>query len=228
MLPMAARAVTVLQAVVTSTQRLMEDLDVLIKGIIAGLAISAPVGPVNVLCISRTLTKGMRAGIRSGIGAAAADTIYGAIAGFSVRFVIGFLTREEFWIRLAGGILLIAIGVRFYCCRPRRLKDAQNEHSTHSDLMGAFLLNLTNPTTVLSFMAVLTALGLHHQKSWLQGATLTGGIFAGAMLWWMLLAIMANHFRDRMTDNSMVWMNRVAGLAIGLFGVVTLALSRVS
>src|SRR3954462_10186957 len=116
----------------------MGDLEVLLKGIVAGLAISAPVGPVNVLCVSRTLTKGRKAGLISGLGAAAADTIYGAIAGFSVHFVIGFLIREEFWIRLFGGVLLIAMGVRYYCCRPRRLKDVETGESTHSDLMSAF------------------------------------------------------------------------------------------
>jgi len=82
------------------------DLELLFRGALAGLAISAPVGPVNVLCISRTLTKGRAAGVISGLGAATADTVYGAIAGFSISFVIAFLIREELWIRLAGGILL--------------------------------------------------------------------------------------------------------------------------
>jgi threonine/homoserine/homoserine lactone efflux protein len=143
----------------------MNDLGVLLRGIGAGLVISAPVGPVNVLCISRTLAKGRKAGLISGLGAAVADTIYGAIAGFSIHYVIGFLIREEFWIRLFGGTLLIVIGVRYYRRKPLRMKEIAQDQSARSDFATAFLLNLTNPTTVLSFMAVLTAFGLRQHKS---------------------------------------------------------------
>ena len=206
----------------------MSDFEVLLKGIIAGLLISAPVGPVNVLCISQTLEKGSRAGLLSGLGAATADTIYGAMAGFSVEFVIGFLTREESRLKLFGGILLIAIGV-YYCLRkPRGLNRNKRVELTHSDYVSALLLNLTNPTTVLSFLAVLTALGLHHHKPWWQSLTLVAGILAGAMLWWVFVSAVARRFRDRITDRSMVWMNRAAGIAIGGFGLVTVALSRAS
>ena len=203
----------------------MTDFEILLRGMAAGLIISAPVGPVNVLCISRTIAKGRKAGILSGLGAAAADTIYGAIAGFSIHFVIGFLIREQFWLRLFGGGLLIAIGAYYYFRTPRRLKEIEGEQSARSDYISAFLLNLTNPTTVLSFLAVLTALGLHHHKSWWQGLTLVGGIFAGATAWWLLLAGIASHFRDRFNDRAMVWMNRLAGLAIGGFGLATVALN---
>lgn len=203
----------------------MNDLEIVLRGVAAGLIISAPVGPVNVLCISRAVTKGRRAGIVSGLGAAAADTIYGAIAGFSVQFVIGFLLREEFWLRLFGGGLLIAIGAHYYFRNPRRLKEIADEKSPRSDSLTAFLLNLTNPTTVLSFLAVLAALGLHHHKAQWQGFLLVAAIFAGAMAWWLLLATISSHFRNRFTDRAAVWLNRVAGVAIGAFGLATMLLN---
>jgi threonine/homoserine/homoserine lactone efflux protein len=203
----------------------MNDFEILLRGAAAGLIISAPVGPVNVLCISRTLAKGRKAGIVSGLGAASADTIYGAIAGFSIQFVIGFLIREEFWLRLFGGALLTAIGIHYYFRPPRPLKEIGVEQSPRSDYVTAFLLNLTNPTTVLSFLAVLTALGLRHNNSWWQGWALIAGIFAGAMAWWLLLAGVSSHFQDRIDDRAAVWMNRAAGVAIGGFGLVTLAMS---
>lgn len=202
----------------------MQDWEVLFKGLAAGLAISASVGPVNVLCLSRTLTKGRKAGLISGFGAATADTIYGAIAGFSIQWVVGFLRREENWIRLFGGTLLIALGVFYYLRRPKGLRETREEKTTQSDWVSAFFLNLTNPTTVLSFMAVLTALGFA-ERSWWQALTLVLGIFGGAMLWWTTLAAVVDHFRDQLSDGFTVWMNRVAGVAIGGFGVVTLALS---
>jgi threonine/homoserine/homoserine lactone efflux protein len=203
----------------------MNDLELLFRGVLAGLAISAPVGPVNVLCISRTLTKGRLAGFMSGLGAAAADTVYGAIAGFSISFVIQFLLREEFWLRLCGGSLLIVIGIVYYFKKPQSLRE-QSSSSAHSDFISAFLLNLTNPTTVLSFLAILAVLGMgHHRARWLT-VLLIAGIFCGAMLWWLVLIAGTSRFREKFDDKAMLWMNRIAGLAIGAFGIVTLALSR--
>src|SRR5580693_4772009 len=98
---------------------MVDALELFVRGVLAGLFIAAPVGPVNVLCISRTLTKGWKSGLISGLGAAAADTLYGCIAGFSITFVIQFLIREEFWIRLFGGILLVLIGIRYYFKQPQ-------------------------------------------------------------------------------------------------------------
>jgi threonine/homoserine/homoserine lactone efflux protein len=203
----------------------MNDIMVVAKGMLAGLAISAPVGPVNMLCVSRTITKGRAAGIVSGLGAGAADTIYGAIAGLSISFVIAFLVREEFWIRLAGGILLVGIGLWYYFRKPRSLREERKRDSGHSAFVTAFLLNLTNPTVVLSFLAILTALGLQRHKAWAQDLALVLGIFLGAMLWWTALVAISGHFRDRFSSRGMLWMNRVAGIAIGGFGVATLILA---
>jgi threonine/homoserine/homoserine lactone efflux protein len=204
----------------------MRILDLLLRGIIAGLAISIPVGPVNVLCISRTLRKGRMAGIISGLGAATADTIYGAIAGYSISFVISFLIREESRIRFYGGILLIAIGIAYYFKKAQPIEKNGDDKASHSDFVSAFLLNLTNPTTVLSFLAVLAGLHLSGPRPWWLTLFLVVGIFVGAMLWWIALALLANHFRDRFDERAMRWMNRIAGLAIGAFGIITLILSR--
>lgn len=205
----------------------MEDLELLVKGTLAGLAISAPVGPVNVLCISRTVTRSRAAGLISGLGAAAADTLYGAVAGFSISFIIAFLLREIFWIRLVGGLLLIAIGIGYYFKQPKPMvKGRGKSESAHSEWVTAFLLNLTNPTTVLSFLAVLAALGMSRQLAWWHTLILVGGIFAGSMLWWTTLALIAGYFRDRFNERSLLWMNRIAGLAIGGFGALTLLLAR--
>jgi threonine/homoserine/homoserine lactone efflux protein len=205
----------------------MPYLELIIRGLLAGLAIAAPVGPVNVFCISRTLSKGRTAGLMAGLGAAAADTFYGSIAGFSISFVIAFLIREVFWIRLVGGFLLIVIGATYFFHRPVSLRE-KTDASVHSDMVSAFLLNLTNPTTILSFLAVLAALGMRGHRVWWMTMLVVGGIFVGSMLWWITLALTADHFRDRFNDRAMVWMNRVAGIAIGGFGLVTMILSRLS
>jgi len=205
----------------------MMSLELPLRGIATGLIIAAPVGPVNVLCIQRTLGKGWKSGLVSGLGAAAADTIYGAIAGFSITLVIDFLLREQFWIRVLGGALLIAIGVLYYFRKSRPLRQVKQE-AANSDFVSTFLLTLTNPTTVLSFLAVLAALGMRHHREWWLTLLVIGGIFGGAMLWWTTLALVAGRFRSRFDDGAMVWMDRIAGIAIGVFGVITLILASLS
>ncbi len=202
----------------------MDSLELLARGVAAGLAISAPVGPVNVLCISRTISRGPRAGLISGLGAATADTIFGAIAGFSISVVIGMLVRNAFWIRLVGGFLLVGIGLHYYFKRPAALRQ-EAPGSAHTEYMTALLLNLTNPTTVLSFLAVLAGLGMRGRREWWLTLLVVAGIFLGAMLWWSAMALLANRFRESFHEGAMRTMNRIAGLAIGGFGVVTMALA---
>jgi threonine/homoserine/homoserine lactone efflux protein len=145
----------------------MREVELLIGGIIVGLMIAMPVGPVNILCIHRTIEGGWRSVVISGLGAAAADILYGGVAGFSITLVVQFLVREQFWIRFIGGILLVVIGSSYFFKRPEPLNtQKQDRGSAHSDLRSTFLLTLTNPTTVLSFLALLAVLGMGNQRQW--------------------------------------------------------------
>ena len=205
----------------------MTELNLLIGGIIVGLMIAMPVGPVNILCIHRTLEGGWKSGVISGLGAAAADMIYGGVAGFSITLVVQFLVRQQFWIRLFGGILLVAIGISYFFKRPEPLNARKLDRaSAYSDLRSTFLLTLTNPTTVLSFVALLAALGMGDPRRWWLTVVLIGGIFCGSMAWWIVLSSIVNHFRDRFSDRTLLLMNRLAGLAIGGFGVAAFVLNR--
>lgn len=201
----------------------MHPIEFIVRGVIAGFAISAPIGPVNIFCISRGIAKGRTAGVIAGVGAACADTIYGGIAGFSLHYIIYFLLREEFWIRVVGGSLLIVMGI-VYFFRPPKAVDATAMQSGRSDLLTALVLNLTNPTTVLSFLAVLAALHLRDTRGW-PSLYLVGGIFVGAMVWWIVLAIASSHFKERFDRRALCRLNQVAGASISLFGVAVVASS---
>jgi threonine/homoserine/homoserine lactone efflux protein len=202
------------------------DLGLPIRGLAAGLIIAAPVGPVNLLCVRRTIEKGWKSGLLSGLGAAVADTAYGAIAGFGISLVIQALIREEFWIRVIGGILLMGIGVAYYRRPPRSLDAGEDNSSANSDFVSAFVLNATNPTTVFSFLAVLATLGVGQQRPLWQTSLLVAGIFCGAMTWWIILVSAANRLRRRVTDRTMRWMDKVAGIVIAGFGLINVVLSR--
>ena len=205
----------------------MREVELLIRGIIVGLMIAVPVGPVNILCIHRTLAAGWKSGVISGLGAAAADMLYGGVAGVSITLVGQFLVREQFWIRLFGGILLVVIGASYFFKRPGPLNaQKQDRGSAYSDVRSTFLLTLTNPTTVLSFLALLAALGLGDPRHWWLTVFLVVGIFCGSMAWWIVLGSVVNHFRGRFSDRTLLWMNRFAGLAIGGFGVAAFVFRR--
>jgi threonine/homoserine/homoserine lactone efflux protein len=200
----------------------MNPLELLIKGVLAGFLIAAPIGPVNVLCVSRTLSKGWKSGFVSSLGAAAADALYGLIAGVSLNFVIRFFIREEFWIRLFGGSFLILVGILYYFKRPRLPQSEGGMEESGS----AFLLALANATEALSFIALLAALGItRHRPPWLT-ILLVSGIFCGSLLWFTILITLAHRVRDRFNEGAMLWLNRIAGLLIGGFGVYTLVLAR--
>jgi threonine/homoserine/homoserine lactone efflux protein len=205
----------------------MREVELLVRGIIVGLMIAMPVGPVNILCIHRTLETGWRSGVMSGLGAAAADMLYGGVAGFSITLVVQFLVREQFWIRLFGGILLVIIGISYFFKRPEPLNGPkQDRRSAYSDLRSTFLLTLTNPTTVLSFLALLAALGMGNPRHWWLTVFLVGGIFCGSMVWWIVLSSIVNRFHDRFNDRALLLMNRIAGIAIGGFGVAAFVFLR--
>jgi threonine/homoserine/homoserine lactone efflux protein len=202
----------------------MKQFHLLLSGVLAGLAIAIPVGPVNVLCISRTIACGRAAGLASGLGAALADTLYGGIAAFSISIIIDFLMEEIFWIRVLGGTLLIAIGIAYWFKKPQPLRES-GKASAHSAFATTLLLTLTNPTTVLSFLAVMTGLRLGEPRPTTDTLILVLGIFCGSMLWWVLLAAVAGHFRRRFNDRAVVWMNRIGAVAIAAFGVITMSLA---
>ena len=205
----------------------MRIVSLLIGGIIVGLMIAIPVGPVNILCIRRTIGAGWKSGVISGVGTAVADMLYGGIAGFSITLIIQFLVREQFWIRLFGGILLVAIGIWYFFKKPVPCNALmQDRESAYSDMRSTFLLTLTNPTTVLSFLALLAALGMGNPRHWWLTVFLVGGIFCGSMAWWIVLSVIVNYFRDRFNDRLLRLMNRFAGLAIAAFGVAAFVFRR--
>src|SRR5690348_5648959 len=136
------------------------SLDFFLKGLILGFSIAAPVGPIGVLCIRKTLQFGRFSGLFSGLGAAAADAIYAVIAGFGLTFVSNFLLAGQYWFQLIGGVFLLYLGWKTFVAKP----EEQSNHLSHSNLLhdfaSTFFLTLTNPMTILSFLAVFAGLGL--------------------------------------------------------------------
>ena len=197
-------------------------LPLFVKGLILGFAIAAPVGPIGVLCIRRSLADGQRAGLATGLGAATADAIYGCVAGFGLAAVSRFLVEQRFWLGLLGGLFLCYLGARTFFSKP-----AQNPESTRkTSLLGAYLstffLTITNPMTILSFVAVFAGLGLVTSANYWEATSLVAGVFLGSALWWLFLSTGAALLRKRVGPSLMQLINRISGVVIFVLGVYAL------
>jgi threonine/homoserine/homoserine lactone efflux protein len=195
----------------------------LVKGIVLGFAIAAPVGPIGLLCIRRTLAHGRLVGLLTGLGAASADAVYAAVAAFGLTSISQFLIGQQLLVRLIGGIFLCALGVRtFFTEPPSGLTDTGRTGLTGA-FTSTFFLTLTNPLTILSFAAVFSGLGVSAQdEGYLAAGVIVAGVFLGSTLWWLLLSGGVSLFRSRFDRAAMRWVNRGAGLALFLIGAASL------
>ena len=197
-----------------------------IRGWLIGFAIAAPVGPIGVLCIRRTLADGRLVGFLSGIGAATADACYGAIAAFGLTALQDVLLRQQVWLRVAGGLFLIYLGLRTFLARPSA--DAARA-SNRGGLPGAYLstfgLTLTNPATILAFLVIFAGFRLGETtNNYLGAVSIVVGVFLGSASWWLLLSGLVGLLRERFSATWLSWVNRLAGVVIFAFGVGALAL----
>ena len=194
----------------------------LLKGLAIGFAIAAPVGPINLLCLRRSLSDGRRVGFVSGLGAAAADTTYGTIAAAGLTTVTAFLIGHRFWLQSLGGLFLLALGLHTMRTPAPRREAAAPVHvgRLRDAFVSTYMLTLANPMTIIAFTGVFAGLGL----GWQTGRTvdalqLIGGVFLGSSLWWLLLALLAGTFGRHLNDGTLRWINRFAGGVIAGFGM---------
>ena len=202
------------------------DVTVFARGVVIGFAIAAPVGPIGVLCIRRTLAAGRAAGLCTGLGAATADACYGAVAAFGLTAVSRLLVGGQGWLRLVGGLFLCYLGIRTLLARPAG--ETVTLRGQRAGLAGLYLstllLTLANPTTILSFVAVFAGLGLASAAhgGYAAAALLVGGVFTGSALWWLLLSGGVSLLRARLTPRSLRWVNTASGAIITTFGALVL------
>jgi threonine/homoserine/homoserine lactone efflux protein len=195
----------------------------LLKGLAIGVAIAAPVGPIGVLCIRRSLLEGRRLGFVTGMGAATADAFYGCVAAFGLTAISGALVGLRAWLGLAGGLFLCGLGVRTF----RSIPATQAVPIQGRGLLRAYLstvfLTLTNPLTILSFVAVFAGLGLGAAPDDLAAGALVSGVFIGSALWWLLLSSGASALQSRVGSDGARAINRLSGCIICAFGIYSLS-----
>jgi len=199
------------------------DTGFFVRGLLIGLSVAATVGPMSILCIQRTIHRGFFYGLVSGIGVATADGLYGCIAGFGLTVIATFLVNQQGWIRGLGGLFLIYLGCRTLLTRPaERAAAAAKATNFIGAYVSTFLLTLTNPLTILSFVAIFAGIGVGGQNSPLAALLVVFGVFLGSATWWLLLTGGISLLRGKFTYQWLLWINRLSGCVITLFGLLAL------
>jgi len=194
------------------------------KGFLLGLLVSVPLGPVGALCIQRTITKGYKAGLLGGLGAACADLVYALIAGFGVSVVIDWLLKVRKWIQAAGSIIFIFMAYKVFYTNPAiqvRRSRSQKDRPLE-DFLTTFLLTFSNPTPVFVLMAAFAGFVLHDEVNYIDIILSIAGVFAGCMGWWFVLVSVVNMFRNKVRLRHLLWVNKITGIAVLIFALVLL------
>jgi len=202
---------------------MMSDPTLFLKAMGIGMAIAAPVGPMSLLCIRRTLTRGWRHGLAIGGGIAIGDATYAMIAALGLVGISRFVLAYERPLHAVAGLFLIYLGSKaFWARRADDVADLRPSHSALRDLAISVLLTLTNPPTIIMFAAIFTALAPSDGVA--AGGTFAevAGVFTGSLLWWCLVVALVSGFRHAIGARARTWIDRVAGFILVSFGLVEL------
>jgi threonine/homoserine/homoserine lactone efflux protein len=225
----------------TSTQ-------LILSGLVIGVLIAAPVGPVNIVCIQRTLERGFWGGLAAGLGAVLADGLIAAVAAFGITAISGVLSSYEKEIQLIGGLVMVGFGVKLYMAKPKLAKQKRTSWAQlrrmvdlvpeklrpamrfqiwrilpHASVIPqTFFLTITNPGAILGLFAIVGGLGsvIGGFRTYIEAMTLVVSIMLGSLFWWAVLSRLIEKLRDKITENRLKVINQVAGAVLLAFGGV--------
>jgi threonine/homoserine/homoserine lactone efflux protein len=190
-----------------------------LKGLVIGFAMAVPIGPIGIMCIRKTLAEGHSRGLIIGLGAATADSLYGSIAAFGLTFISDVIVTQHFWVSLVGGGTLLFLGIRTFRAKHKDHIFPFDKKGLLGSYISTFLLALTNPVTILAFVAVFAAFGLGYRLNSILAFILVLGVFTGSFLWFLTLGYVATFFRKKLASGALRWVNRISGALIILSGI---------
>lgn len=202
----------------------VNTLELLIKGLIVGILASAPMGPVGVLTIQRTLNKGRWFGMVTGLGAAASDIIYAAVSLLGMSFVMDFIEnpRNMFWFKVIGGILLMLFGIYTYLSNPTEnlRPTSQNKGSLMHNGITGFLVTFSNPLIILLFIALMARFEFVVPEHYVEQGVGYLAIFGGALIWWFGLTYLIDKLRSKFQVSTICLINRIIGSIVIVAGFI--------
>jgi threonine/homoserine/homoserine lactone efflux protein len=200
-------------------------IDILLKGIILGLAVSMPPGPIGIVLINRTIKRGWLSGFFSGLGLASADTLLAFLSGLGFTVIISFIKEERFILTLLAALVIIAVGLKVFLSDP--VKEFRNRETANKslwrDYYSVFVLSISNPYTIFIFVAFFSGVHINGNiKPEMVPFFLIPGVFIGTIAWWFFLSYFVSRFKKNIRLRMIVRINKVAGLVIILIGILVL------
>ncbi|MDD2595054.1 MAG: LysE family transporter [Bacteroidales bacterium] len=203
-------------------------LDNFIKALIVGLGASIPLGPVGIMCIQKTISKGRHSGFSLGLGSSIADTFYAAIALFSLAFINDFIMANRVWVMLIGGVIICIIGIRIAITNPvRQLRQPKNIGSKKhvQEILQGLAVTITNPGALVLLLGLFAFVGITTGDSYEKYtvSVILAGVFLGTAAWWFVLTATINIFRKRFRLRQLLYINRISGVIIAVLGIISTA-----
>lgn len=202
-----------------------DDFGLFFKGLLLGFSLAAPLGPIGVLCIRRTLANGMLTGFVSGLGTATADALYAAMAAFGLTAATGYLVSQQLYFHSIGGLYLLYLSYTTFTAQPEMNTAPPPIAGTLlSSYFSSFFLTLANPMTILMFIALFAGITtLELSADYTHSLLLVGGVFSGSLVWWFFLSTFVGILRSNFSPPKLVLINRISGIIIAGFGIYSLS-----
>lgn len=195
-------------------------------GVAIGVAVAAPIGPINLMCIQQTLGRGFPFGVLTGLGAVLGDGSFAAVAAFGITAISSRLIAHAGTIQIVGGLVLVAIGIKTLLTPPHPIHAGRRARiASHMSIVGAtYFLTITNPATMLGFAAIFGGFGnlVSRPGDYAAATVLVAAVMAGSLLWWLLLSWFVSLFKAQLSERGLRLINTVSGLTIAVFGLAVL------
>ena len=198
-------------------------IEIILKGIILGLVVSIPLGPISIIMINRTIKRGMLSGFFSGLGLATADTLLALLAGLGFSVVLSFIKEERLILSVVGGVVIMAVGLKVFLSNT--VKDIRNKEKVNKslwrDYYSVFVLSISNPYTIFIFVAFFSGVHINgNVKPELVPFFLIPGVLIGTISWWFFLSYFVSRFKKKIRLRMIVRVNKVAGIVIIGIGLI--------
>ena len=197
----------------------------LVQGFIVGIGASIPLGPLGILCVQKTLSKGRNSGLITGLGSAASDTFYAGISLLGLAFIQNLIKEQKDWIMLIGGIIIVLIGIKIYLTNPlKQVKQNNGNKKRLEDFFEAFFMTITNPGAIFLIIGLFAVVGIDvtsGETSKFKIFSILWGVFGGATFWWFILSTTINVFRKKFRLKQLIMVNKVSGIIIAVLGIIS-------
>ena len=199
-------------------------LESFVKGFIVGMGASIPLGPLGVMCVQKTLSKGRISGFMTGLGASLTDTLFASFAILSLALIQEFVNNHEASVLFFGGLAVVAIGLKIFLTNPvKQIRNTKGGKRLFEDFLSSVIMTITNPGAVFLILGLFAFVGLNVDGSSAKMVITAAlaGVFAGALAWWIILSTSINIFRNKFRLRQLLMINRIAGVVIMVLGLIS-------